>query len=812
MINDIRFALRGILRRPGFALVVVATLALGIGAVVAIYSVADAVLLRPLPYRDAERLVRIGHVRPGSAVPTGSFSPQDVEDLAAAPTGLERVAAWEYSPDQSGVTLTGSGEPERLNSSSVSGSFFDTLGVPAHLGHTFGEDDDRAGKNGVAVLSWDLWKKRFGGDPAVLGRPLLLDGRPFRVVAVMPRGFDFPSSDVQVWTPLSNVGEDSVPHRREVRWLNVAGRLKPGVTLASTRAALDGLFSRLAREYPTSNAGFERALVLELRTAMTGGVRTPIWVLFGAVSVVLLIGCVNVANLLLARATTRRREIGIRAALGASRARLACQILSESLVLALLGGGVGLLVARWGIDGLAAAAGGYVPRAAAIGMDAKVVVFALILSVGTALVFGFLPALDTSRRSLAGALEGAGTRGGTDAGSGVRLRRGLVIGEIALAAALLVGAGLLLKSFWRLTHADSGIRPASVLTLSVTLPESAFENQSDDAVYAIHAGYRRALLANLAALPGVRAVGASKTLPLRSGGEAYGFTVEGRPELGTIKPEGGAVIVSTGYFAALGIPIVRGRDFTAADMDESLSVLLVNRSFARSFWGDVDPIGRGLLIGKSRLEVIGVASDVREHGLESNPPPTVYVPMSQFPRGTMKFFLKTDADPMALAAPARVAIHRYDPNLPVSGVAPLTSVVADTVARPRFLTLLVAVFGAAALLLSALGVYGVISFSVARRTREIGVRIALGADRTDVWRLVLREGLLLAAAGLVLGCLLAVALSRTLRTVLFETPTQDPATLAAVAATLAGAAFLACAVPARRAAALDPQDALRTEA
>jgi len=809
--NDLRFALRGFARRPGFAAVVVATLALGIGASVTIFSVADAVLLRPLPYRDADRLVRIGHVRPGSGAPTGSFSPQDVEDLTAASAGLERVAAWEYFPDLSGVTLTGSGEAERLTSSSVSGSFFDTLGVAPHVGRTFGEDDDRAGKNGVAVLSWDLWKKHFGGDPAVLGRPLLLDGRPFRVVGVMPRGFDFPSSDVQVWVPLSNVGEDAVPHRRGVRWLSVLGRLGPGTTPASTRSALDALFGRLAREYPSSNAGFERALVVELKTAVTGGVRTPIWVLFGAVSVVLLIGCVNVANLLLARATTRRREIGIRAALGASRARLARQILSESLVLALLGGGLGLLAARWGIDGLAAAASGSVPRAAAIGMDGKVVAFALVLSVGTALAFGLLPALDSSRRSLTGALEGAAARGETDARSGVRLRRGLVVGEIALAAALLVGAGLLLKSFWRLTHAESGIRPASVLTLSVTLPGSLFEDGSDDVVFARIAAYRRGLLANLAALPGVRSVGASKTLPLRGGGEAYGFTAEGQPELGTIKPEGGAVIVTTGYFAALGIPIARGRDFTAADMDESLPVLLVNRSFARSVWGGADPVGRGLLVGPSRFEVIGVANDVREHGLDRNPPPTVYVPMSRFPRGTLKFFLKTGADPASLAAPVRAAIHRYDPNLPVSGVAPLSSVVADTVARPRFLTLLVALFGAAALLLSALGVYGVISFSVARRTREIGVRIALGADRRDVWGLVLREGLALAAVGLVLGCLLAAALSSTLRTILFETPPQDPATLAAVAGTLLGAAFLASAIPARRAAALDPQEALRTE-
>ena len=805
MIQDLRFALRGFARRPGFAVVVVATLALGIGAAVAIFSVANAVLLQPLPYRDADRLVRIGHLRPESAAPRGTFSPQDVEDLAAAHPGLESIASFEYFPDQSGMTLTGAGDPERLTASGVSGTFFDTLGVSALAGRAFGPDDDRPGKNGVAVLSWGLWQKRFGGDPSVVGRPLVLDGHPYRVVGVMPRDFDLPSAEVAVWYPLSNVGDDAVPHRREVRWLNVLGRLAPGATTASARAGIDALFTRLAREYPSSNGGFDHAVVLPLKAALTGGVRTPIVVLSGAVAVVLLIGCVNVANLLLARATSRRREMGIRAALGASRARLARQILSESLVFALAGGALGLLLARWAIDALASAAGGYVPRAAGIAMDARVAVFALALSVGTALAFGLLPALHASRRSLAGALESAGARGGTDLRSGVALRRGLVVGEIALAAALLVGAGLLLKSFWRLTHADSGIHPESVLTLSVTLPESAFADDKD-------AAYRSALLANLRALPGVSAVGASKTLPLRAGGEAYGFAVEGRPELGTIKADGGAVIVTTGYFAALGIPILRGRDFTTADMDESRPVLLVNRSLARQLWGGADPVGRGLMFGKYRLEVIGVAGDVREDGLERVPPPTLYVPMARFPRGTMKFFLRAAGDLPALAAPARAAIHRYDPDLPVSGVAPLSAVVADTVARPRFLTLLVCAFGTAALLLSAIGVYGVISFSVSRRTREIGVRIALGADRAGVFGLVLREGLALAGAGLAIGGLLAAALSRSLRSVLFETAPQDPATLAAVAVALLVTAAAACAVPARRAAALDPQEALRTEA
>jgi predicted permease len=458
LLDDLRYARRAFLKNPGFTALILATLALGIGAVIAIFSIANGVLLRPLPYREPDRLVRIGHVRPDTIVARPTFSPQDVEDLKAAHPGLASASAWTFFPGLSNTSLTGAGEPERLPAANVDGAFFETLGMPAAEGRFLTPGDDRDGKNHVAVLSSSLWKRRFNGDRAIIGRPLVLDGTPFEVVGVMPPGFEFPSAEVDVWMPLSNLGEDSTPHKREVRWLDVVGRLAPGATLPQAQAGIEALYVRLARQYPDSNTGFEHALVVPLATALTGDVRKPITLLLGAVLLVLLIGCVNVANLLLARASVRRREIGIRAALGAGHGRLIRQLLTESLLLSLTGGLLGLLLARWGIDGLMAFSGGHVPRASAIRMDSGVVLFALLLSVGTGVAFGLLPALSAARGSLRGALESSGGRGGSDSRAALTLRRGLVVGEITLAVALLVGAGLLLRSFWRLTHSDPGLR------------------------------------------------------------------------------------------------------------------------------------------------------------------------------------------------------------------------------------------------------------------------------------------------------------------------------------------------------------------
>ncbi len=805
MIRDLRYALRSLWKSPGFTAVILLTLGLGIGADVAIFSVARGVLFKPLPYRDPARLYRIGHVKKDSTSVGSSFSPQDFDDLAQAHPGLESAAAWSYSPNLSGVNVTGAGEPERLPAAMVSGSFFETLGMPARIGRTLAAGDDRPGMNHVAVISSALWQRRFGKDPGALGRVLDLDGTKFTIVGVLPTAFDLPAPEVELWLPLSTVGEDKVPHRREVRWLDVLARLRKDAAPESVRAGLDALFARLAAQFPDSNSGFERARLISLQTAMTGDARAPILVLLGAVSLVLLIACVNVANLLLARANTRRREGAIRSALGASRGRIVRQMLVESLVLSVSGGALGLLIARWGIDGLAALSTGRIARAAEIRMDPAVLGFALLLSIATGLAFGLLPALQASSGNLRVAIDAAGGRSETGSRGARRLRSALVLGETALAVALLFGAGLLIRSFWRLTHVDTGMRAESVLTLSISIPTKIFDAERDPA-------YRDAILSRIRALPGVIAAGGSKTMPLQGGGESYGVHLEGRPENKPIQPEGGTIIVTTGYFSALGIPVVQGRDLTQADLDASSPVLLVNRALGRQLWPGENPVGKGLIFGKnSRLGVIGVVGDIRQDGLEVAPRAAMYVPISHFPRSSLKIFVRSNGNSNALAAGIRSAIRKLEPDQPVSRIVALTEVASEAAARPRLLTTLVGAFGAIALLLAALGIYGVISYGVAQRRREIGIRMALGAGRADVQRLVGREGMSLAAGGLALGLLASLALSPILSSLLFQTRTRDPLTLLAVVALLGGVALLACSIPARRAARLDPQAALRAD-
>ncbi len=805
--QDLRYAARTLSKSPGFSAAVLLTLAIGIGANVAIFSVANGVLFRPLPFRDPDRLMRIGHVRPDSAPAGASFSPQDFEDFAAVHPGLESLGAWAYFPNLSGANLTGAGEPERLATAMVSGGFFPTLGMPAEIGRTLGPDDDRAGKNQVVVLSHSLWQRRFSGDPGVVGRPIELDGKPVTVAGVMPLSFELPAAEIDAWLPLSTLGDSQIPHIRSLRWLSVVGRLGPGGTAESARAGAGALFARLAAQYPDSNAGFDRALVQPLAASLTGEVRTPILVLLGAVSLVLLIACVNVANLMLVRASTRRRELAIRAALGASRSRIVRQLLTESLALSLSGGAAGLLLARWGIDLLLAEAAGRIPRVGDVRMDGAILVFALLLSVATGVVFGLLPAFQAVRGGLRSSIESGGGRSGTGGRGGRRLGRGLVMAEVVLAVALVFGAGLLLRSFWQLTHAESGMKPDSVLEFSITIRDARFAT-SDGAAAA--AAYRSAILSRIRALPGVVAAGGSKTLPLHGGGEPYEFRVDGRPE--SIAPAAGTFIVTPGYFAALGIPVLRGRGFTEADLQAGAKVLLVNAALANQLFGNADPVGKRLGFGDTAsFEVVGVVGNVRHAGLSATPGGAAYVPISLFPRSTLKIFVRTSGADAGLPAAIRAAIRGLDADQPVSRIVPLNDVVSETVARPRLTTLLVAVFGAAALLLAALGIYGVIAYGVAQRTREIGIRIALGADRSVVRRLILGEGIALAAGGIGVGLAVALALARTLRSLLYEVGVADPATLAAVAGLLFGMALLACAIPAQRAARVSPTVALRNE-
>jgi predicted permease len=802
VLQDVRYAIRAFMKTPAFTAVVVLTLALGIGANTAIFSVVRGVLVKTLPYRDPGRLVRIGHVRGEGARLGSSFSPDDVEDLARERPGLSRVASYEYTPGRDGMNLLGK-EPVSVPVSFVSADFFETLGVRPASGRALRREENTPGRDTVAVVSERFGARLFGSEGGAVGRTLVLDGRPFTVVGVMPRSFQFPAAEVDLWVPLSLVGEDMVPHRRAVRWLDVVGRLAPGATIEQARAGASALFARLESAFPDSNKGFGRALVVPLEASLLGEVRLPLLVLLGAVCLVLLIACANVANLLLARSAARGREIAIRTALGARPSRIARQLLTESVLLALIGGALGLLAAQWGVEGLLSLTGGRIPRSDEIRPDTAVALFTLGLSLLTGILFGLYPALRSTRFAIAPALE-AGGRGGT--GSRGDVRKSLVIAETVLAAVLLTGAGLLAKSFWRLIQAPSGLHADRVLALSIRIPEWKYRDDArSDA-------YRFEVLSRLRALPGVLAAGGSKTMPLSGGGEAYRFALPGPGEPKLVQPESGALIVTTGYFSALGIPILRGRDFTDLDMRKKSMVLVVNQALARQLWPGEDAVGKILMLGpKFPFEVIGVAGDVRHEGLRTSPRTAVYVPVSRFPRGSLKIFLRAAGNPLSVAGAARASIRGLEPDQAISDVLPLTEAVAETVARPRFFATMLLIFAAMALLLAGSGLYAVTAYGVAQRTREIGVRMALGADRRIVLTMVVREALTTSAVGLVLGLAASAAASRLLGSLLFGVRPFDPAVLASAALFLMAASVLASSAPALRASRLDPMTALRTE-
>jgi predicted permease len=820
--KDLRHGLRLLGNNPGFTTVAVLTLALGIGANAAIWSVVDGVLLSPLPYRDPGRLVRVYHANPGQGVEDGAFSPQDFDDLvraAAAGGSWESLAAWWFTPGLSGMNLTGEGEPRRLATAMVSRDFFSTLGVAAARGRTLSPEENVPGADRVAVLSDRLWRQAFGADPGIAGRTVLLDGERFTVAGVMPADFQFPSREVDLWAPISLIGEDDIPHLRALRWMEVVGRLVPGRDarrgLDAAGAETDALLARLAAAYPESNEGWTAARLVPLHESLVGDVRQALLVLLGAVAGVLLIACANLANLLLARATARGRELAIRSALGAARRRLLRQLLTESLLLSLAGGAVGLLLAQWGVRALVALASGDLPRPDAIQLDARVAAFTFAVSLATGLAFGLLPALKASsvgygaqRRGRPGDLHAAlkeGGRGGAGRG-GSRARGALIVAETAVAVVLLAASGLMLQSFWRLTRVDPGVETEGVLALSISIPDTKYESREQ------LGAYRDELIRRLEALPGVLAVGGGKTLPFAGGGEPYSFTIPGRTgALAELQPQAGAFIVTPGYFRALGIPVLSGRAFTDRDGADSPPALVVNRALARQVWPGEEAVGKTLLLGDAAIEVVGVVGDVRSDGLAADPGGAVYVPAALAPRSTVKLFVRTAGDPLALAAAAREAIWQVDRDQPISEIATLRELVARDLARPRFLTLLLGLFGALALGLAAVGLYGVIAYAVGRRTHEIGIRMALGAAPHRVLVGVLGRALALTGAGLALGLLGALATTRLLSGLLFGVAPTDPATLVAVALVLSATALAASLQPARRATRVDPLAALREE-
>jgi putative ABC transport system permease protein len=804
LLQDLRYGARALARSPGFTAVAALTLALGIGANTAIFSVVHAVLLRPLPYREPDRLVLAWETR---GPRRGGVTAPDYVDWKAQNQVFETLAA----RDAITANLTGTQDPERVEGRRVTADYLPMLGVRPERGRLFTADEDRPGASHVVVLSHGLWERRFGADPALLGRSIRLDGEPYQVLGVMPAGVGLPGADEEFWVPLAITPEElrqTGNHR-----LVVVGRLRPGVSREQAEAEMKAIARRIEPVRPHSNTGISAVLV-PLREGLVGDVRSPLLLLLGAVGFVVLIACGNVANLLLARAAGRQREIAVRASLGASRGRVVRQLLVESLLLALVGGVAGVVVGGWGIDALVRTLPAEVPRVSDVRLDATVLGFTLLLSLATGVLFGLVPALRASRLDLTASLkEGARTMGGV---AHARLRAGLTVSQVALALLLLVGAGLLIKSFARVQEVKAGFDANQVLTFRLALPEARYREPVQVA------GFYRDLLERAHAIPGVSAAGAVSHLPLDNPGASISFWVEGRPRPAPERTDTTRFrAASPGYFQAMSVPVVRGRGLDERDGEGTPRVGVINQTMARRHFAGQDPIGQRLTLDDDAtepLEIVGVVGDVRHFGLDAEPQPELYLSYAQatplfwkWQDRSLNLVLRTAGDPADVAPAVRGLVRGADPDLPVIALRPMTQVMADSLATRRVYMRLLALFAALALALAAVGIYGVLSYAVARRTGEVGLRMALGATRADVLRLVVGEGLKLTGAGIILGLVAAVGLTRVLVALLFEVSPTDPLTFAAVACLLAAVAVLASYLPAHRATRVDPLVALRYE-
>jgi predicted permease len=807
-VHDLKHAVRLLVRQPGVTIIAIVTLSLGIGANAAIFSAVDAILLRPLPYDEPDRLVMVWEKRPAEGVLDNLVAAADYLDWARMNTVFGSVAAFA----QTTRDLTGSGDPIRLGTGAVTPAFFDVFRIKMHLGRTFEVAEGIQGRNRVVILSHGLWQRRFGSDPAIVGRTITLNGFSFEVVGVLPPTFVFPDPTLEMWTPLAFEGTPE-PLSRDTHNYFVYGRMKPGVSLQQARAEMDRLGAQLSSQYPETNRT-HGIWVTSLRDQITGpmqrsaaqasSLRSGLLLLLAAVGFVLLIACVNVANLLLARAAGRRREMAVRAAIGAGRARLAGQALTESLVLGLAGGIAGLLVAHWGIVAFRE----LTPQSTQLvglerlALDVRVSLFAFLLSVVTGLVFGLLPAWHLAKQDVNLALKDGGRTAGMVRR---RLRLALVVSEIALASLLLVSAGLTLRSFQSVLRAQPGFTSDGVLTSVVTLPVSRYRN-NEMVVSAVEQ-----IQSRFAAIPGVRAVGATSLLPLSGQDSRRGIVVEGRVARPDTPTRAHPRSVTAGYFRAMGLQLTSGRFFTDADNANASPVAIVNETMARSYWPGKSPVGsRVRYTGTQEVrEVVGVIKDVRHWGIDVQVNPEMYVPYAQLPISSVTFAVAAQVEPASLTSAIREQLRAYDPNLPLSNVRTMNEVAARSVGARRAAMVLLAVFGVFALLLAAAGIYGVMSHLVALRTSEIGVRMTLGARPLELMRLILQEGLLQTAIGLAIGLGAAVLVMRMFKTMLYEVSPADPFTLMAVSVALLITAALACTIPARRAMRVDPVQALR---
>src|ERR1700732_3656746 len=804
--QDIRYALRILAKNSGFTAIAVLTLALGIGANTAIFSVVDAVLLRPLPFPEPERIFAVHQAMPEKGIPKSGASYPNYLDWSRQNESFEKLAAMR----DTSMALSGQGEAVFVETAAVTGGYFGVFEQNAFLGRTLQPADDLPSADAGVVISETLWQSRFGADPKILGRTISLDQHPFVIVGVVQGNFrpPVPDSDAKAWVPLAqNDIFAQVHERRGGHYVGVVGRLKPGVTRQQAQAEMDSIQGALQTQFPDDNKGWN-IWIVPLQEDVVGDTRTELLVLLGAVGLVFLIACANVASLQLARAASRGREIAIRVALGAGRGRLVRQFLTECVLLGIAGGIAGLALAYATVQGLTSWIPADIPRLSEIHVDARVLAFGTALSIASGIVFGLAPGWHVAGARFSDALK-EGARGGGEDSHRRGLRNVIVIAATALAMILLTGAGLLIRSFERLQNVNVGFNASHLLTAQIDLPKAQYAKPEQ------WAAFESQLLERLNGMPGVDAATAGLPLPLIGGYINLGFQVEGEPPKSKSEsPTANFATINPNYFHAMQIPLLQGREFKVADQPDAPRVCVISATMARRFFPNGNAIGKRLVVGfpESVLrEIVGIVGDVKDRNLADPDPTQVYVPFSQNPFWAMTLGVRTHGDPAQLTATIREQVRALDPALPVENLKPMTEVVAASVAEPRFRTTLLGLFAAAALLLAAVGIYGVISYNTGRRTREIGIRVALGAQRGNVLTLVLKEGVILGAARVAVGILGAAGLAHFLATLVFGIGTSDPITYLSVTGLLLGVALLACYIPARRAMRVDPMVALRYE-
>jgi len=813
LLHDVSYGFRLLLKDRAFAAAAIVALALGAGANTAIFSAVNAIVLRPLPYGTPDRLVMVwgknlksGSVKSGLSVP-------DVNDFREQNSVFEQIATFSYDD----FNLSAGDEPEHVPGTMVSANFFSVLGVTPQPGRAFLPEEGEPGAARVVIISNGLWKRRFGASPSIIGQTIPLNGASFQVVGVAPPGFKSPNPEDELWIPMSFDGGDrlrvpsiaSAPdlHNRARRFLIGVARLKPRITRDQAQTEMDTVARRLEQQYPNSNIGIS-VNIISISEEVLGDIHRPLLILLAAVGLVLLIACANVANLLLARAAGRQKEMAIRAALGAGRLRVIRQLLTEALILGFIGGALGLGLAYLAIRLLAALNLANIPRVGEINIDGRVLAFTLLVSLLTSIIFGLAPALQSSKPNLNEALQ-EGSRGSTGGKGGRRTRSLLVILEVAITQLLLICAGLMIKSFWTLQHVNPGFNPDGVLTMHITLPPSKYAED-----YQV-AGFFDQVIKGVETLPGVLSVGAINTLPLGTDKITFRFTIDGRPPATPgERLTANFRAISDGYFHAMEIPLLGGREFTEHDRNKSAPVVIINESMARRYWPDEDPVGKRMTIpsagGVSR-EIVGIVGDVKHSSLDTESGAEMYVPYLQSPGSFMALVVRASGGPMGLVSAVRGQVLGVDKSQPVYDIRTLNQVVGDSLSQPRLYAVLLGVFGFLALALAVVGVYGVISYGVTQRTHEFGIRLALGARPTDIIKAVVGQAVVLSSIGVAIGLVAALLGTKTLSSLLFGVGARDATAFLAVPVLLIAAALLSCYIPARRAINLDPTTALRHE-